>query len=63
MIAAIFVAQYNGVALAPTCHLLIVAVSVSALVMTATAGLVGAVEMLTLMLTTLSLPLEGGGLH
>ncbi len=59
-IAAIFVAQYYGVALVPTDYLLIVAVSV--LGSAATAGLTGAVVMLTLMLTTLGLPLEGAGL-
>ncbi|MES2338059.1 MAG: dicarboxylate/amino acid:cation symporter [Pseudomonadota bacterium] len=59
-IAAIFVAQYYGIVLAPTDYLLIVAVSV--LGSAATAGLTGAVVMLTLTLTTLGLPIEGAGL-
>ncbi len=59
-IAAIFVAQYYGIVLAPIDYLLIVAVSV--LGSAATAGLTGAIVMLTLTLTTLGLPLEGAGL-
>lgn len=59
-IAAIFVAQYYGIVLAPTDYLLIVMVSV--LGSAATAGLTGAVVMLTLTLSTLGLPLEGAGL-
>lgn len=59
-IAALFVAQYYGIALHATDYLLIVLVS--ALGSAATAGLTGAVVMLTLTLTTLGLPLEGAGL-
>ena len=59
-IAALFVAQYYGIALAPVDYVLIVLVSV--LGSAATAGLTGAVVMLTLTLTTLGLPLEGAGL-
>ncbi|MBB4154320.1 Na+/H+-dicarboxylate symporter [Sphingomonas jinjuensis] len=59
-ISALFVAQYFGLALHPTDYLLIAAVSV--LGSAATAGLTGAVVMLTLTLTTLGLPLEGAGL-
>jgi Na+/H+-dicarboxylate symporter len=59
-ISALFVAQYFGIALHPTDYLLIVAVSVVG--SAATAGLTGAVVMLTLTLTTLGLPLEGAGL-
>ena len=59
-IAAIFVAQYFGLPLAGTDYLLIVLVSV--LGSAATAGLTGAVVMLTLTLSTLGLPLEGAGL-
>jgi len=59
-IAAIFVGQYYGIALGPTDHLLIVVVSVFG--SAATAGLTGAVVMLTLTLSTLGLPLEGAGL-
>jgi Na+/H+-dicarboxylate symporter len=59
-IAAIFVAQYFGVALHITDYLLIVMVSV--LGSAATAGLTGALVMLTLTLSTLGLPIEGAGL-
>ncbi|KQM63509.1 sodium:proton antiporter [Sphingomonas sp. Leaf17] len=59
-VSALFVAQYYGVSLGVTDYLLIVAVSV--LGSAATAGLTGAVVMLTLTLTTLGLPLEGAGL-
>lgn len=59
-IAAIFVAQFYGVALGMQDYLLIVIVSV--LGSAATAGLTGAVVMLTLTLSTLGLPLEGVGL-
>jgi len=59
-ISAIFVAQYYGIDLHAAQYLLIIAVSV--LGSAATAGLTGAVVMLTLTLTTLGLPLEGAGL-
>ncbi|WP_309646404.1 dicarboxylate/amino acid:cation symporter [Phenylobacterium sp.] len=59
-IAAIFVAQFYGVPLVFTDYLLIVFVSVIG--SAATAGLTGAVVMLTLTLSTLGLPLEGVGL-
>ncbi|WP_298093509.1 cation:dicarboxylase symporter family transporter, partial [uncultured Sphingomonas sp.] len=59
-ISALFVAQYYGLSLHATDYLLIVAVSV--LGSAATAGLTGAVVMLTLTLSTLGLPLEGAGL-
>ncbi len=59
-IAAIFVAQYYNIPLHLTDYGLIVFVSV--LGSAATAGLTGAVVMLTLTLTTLGLPLEGAGL-
>lgn len=59
-IAAIFVAQFYGVPLAVPDYLLIVFVSVIG--SAATAGLTGAVVMLTLTLSTLGLPLEGVGL-
>ncbi|WP_375420775.1 dicarboxylate/amino acid:cation symporter [uncultured Sphingomonas sp.] len=59
-VSALFVAQYFGIALHATDYLLIVAVSVVG--SAATAGLTGAVVMLTLTLTTLGLPLEGAGL-
>ena len=59
-VAAIFVAQFYGVPLHITDYLLIVFVSV--LGSAATAGLTGAVVMLTLTLSTLGLPLEGVGL-
>lgn len=58
--AALFVAQYYGVALHPGDYLLIAMVSV--LGSAATAGLTGALVMLTLTLSTLGLPLEGAGL-
>ena len=59
-VAALFVAQYYGIALHASDYLLIVMVSV--LGSAATAGLTGAVVMLTLTLSTLGLPLEGAGL-
>ena len=59
-VAAIFVAQFYGVPLHITDYLLIVFVSVIG--SAATAGLTGAVVMLTLTLSTLGLPLEGVGL-
>jgi Na+/H+-dicarboxylate symporter len=59
-IAAIFVAQFYGIALGIEQYLLIIFVSV--LGSAATAGLTGAVVMLTLTLSTLGLPLEGVGL-
>ena len=59
-IAAIFVAQYFGLTLSASDYVLIVLVSV--LGSAATAGLTGAVVMLTLTLSTLGLPLEGAGL-
>jgi len=59
-IAALFVAQFYGLALGPTDYLLIVLVSV--LGSAATAGVTGATVMLTLTLSTLGLPLEGAGL-
>lgn len=59
-IAALFVAQYYGVALHASDYLLIAFVSVVG--SAATAGLTGAVVMLTLTLSTLGLPLEGVGL-
>lgn len=59
-VAAIFVAQFYGVPLVLTDYLLIVFVSVIG--SAATAGLTGAVVMLTLTLSTLGLPLEGVGL-
>jgi Na+/H+-dicarboxylate symporter len=59
-IAAIFVAQFYGISLALSDYLLIVFVSVIG--SAATAGLTGAVVMLTLTLSTLGLPLEGVGL-
>lgn len=59
-IAAIFVAQFYGVQLQVTDYLLIVFVSVIG--SAATAGLTGAVVILTLTLSTLGLPLEGVGL-
>ncbi|MET0274466.1 MAG: dicarboxylate/amino acid:cation symporter [Phenylobacterium sp.] len=59
-IAAIFVAQFYGVPLHVSDYLLIVFVSVIG--SAATAGLTGAVVMLTLTLSTLGLPLEGVGL-
>ncbi|WP_268795673.1 dicarboxylate/amino acid:cation symporter [Sphingomonas sp. Leaf25] len=59
-VAAIFVAQFFGVALHASDYALIVVVSV--LGSAATAGLTGATVMLTLTLSTLGLPLEGAGL-
>lgn len=59
-ISAIFVAQFYGLPLGPQDYLLIAFVSV--LGSAATAGLTGAVVMLTLTLSTLGLPLEGVGL-
>lgn len=59
-ISAIFVAQFYGIALQPSDYALIAVVSV--LGSAATAGLTGAVVMLTLTLSTLGLPLEGAGL-
>ncbi|EIZ78761.1 Na+/H+ dicarboxylate symporter [Novosphingobium sp. Rr 2-17] len=59
-ISAIFVAQFYGLTLHPSDYALIVLVSV--LGSAATAGLTGAVVMLTLTLSTLGLPLEGAGL-
>lgn len=59
-VAAIFVAQFYSVPLQLTDYLLIVFVSVIG--SAATAGLTGAVVMLTLTLSTLGLPLEGVGL-
>ncbi|PWD52474.1 sodium:proton antiporter [Serinibacter arcticus] len=59
-IAAIFVAQFYGISLSITDYVLIAFVSVVG--SAATAGLTGAVVMLTLTLSTLGLPLEGVGL-
>ncbi|WP_043349928.1 dicarboxylate/amino acid:cation symporter [Beutenbergia cavernae] len=59
-IAAIFVAQFYGIELSITDYLLIAFVSVVG--SAATAGLTGAIVMLTLTLSTLGLPLEGVGL-
>ncbi|HLT83783.1 MAG TPA: dicarboxylate/amino acid:cation symporter [Phototrophicaceae bacterium] len=59
-LAAIFVAQFFGLELGVTDYLLIAFVSVVG--SAATAGLTGAVVMLTLTLSTLGLPLEGVGL-
>jgi Na+/H+-dicarboxylate symporter len=59
-LAAIFVAQFFHVPLNITDYLLIVIVSVIG--SAATAGVTGAVVMLTLTLSTLGLPLEGVGL-
>lgn len=59
-IAAIFIAQFYGIELGITHYLLIAFVSVVG--SAATAGLTGATVMLTLMLSTLGLPLEGVGL-
>lgn len=59
-VSALFVAQYYGIALHGADYLLIALVSV--LGSAATAGLTGALVMLTLTLTTLGLPLEGAGL-
>ncbi len=59
-LAAIFVAQVFGIDLSVTDYLLIAFVSVVG--SAATAGLTGALVMLTLTLSTLGLPLEGAGL-
>jgi len=59
-VAALFVAQYYGIALHASDYVLIVLVSVIG--SAATAGLTGALVMLTLTLSTLGLPLEGAGL-
>jgi Na+/H+-dicarboxylate symporter len=59
-VAALFVAQYYGITLHASDYLLIVIVSVIG--SAATAGLTGALVMLTLTLSTLGLPLEGAGL-
>ncbi|RFU19753.1 dicarboxylate/amino acid:cation symporter [Geodermatophilus marinus] len=59
-LAAIFVAQFFGVDLSLTDYLLIAVVSVVG--SAATAGVTGAVVMLTLTLSTLGLPLAGVGL-
>ena len=59
-LAAIFVAQFFGVDLGITDYLLIALVSVVG--SAATAGVTGAVVMLTLTLSTLGLPLAGVGL-
>jgi len=59
-LAAIFVAQVFGVELGVTDYLLIAFVSVVG--SAATAGLTGAIVMLTLTLSTLGLPLAGAGL-
>lgn len=59
-VAALFVAQYYGVALHASDYVLVAVVSVIG--SAATAGLTGALVMLTLTLTTLGLPLEGAGL-
>ena len=59
-LSAIFVAQFFGVDLSLTDYLLIVLVSVVG--SAATAGVTGAVVMLTLTLSTLGLPLAGVGL-
>ncbi len=59
-VAAIFVAQVFGVPLGVKEYLLIAFVSVIG--SAATAGLTGAIVMLTLTLSTLGLPLEGAGL-
>ncbi|MBM7824633.1 Na+/H+-dicarboxylate symporter [Arcanobacterium pluranimalium] len=59
-ISAIFVSQFFNLPLGPVDYLLIIFVSVVG--SAATAGLTGATVMLTLMLSTLGLPLEGVGL-
>lgn len=59
-IAAIFVAEFYGVSLGVQDYLLIAFVSVIG--SAATAGLTGAIVMLTLTLSTLGLPLQGVGL-
>ncbi|EQB30609.1 dicarboxylate/amino acid:cation symporter [Sphingobium ummariense] len=59
-LAAIFVAGFYGIPLTPLDYALIAFVSVIG--SAATAGLTGAIVMLTLTLSTLGLPLEGAGL-
>lgn len=59
-IAAIFIAQFYGLALGPTDYAALVLVSVVG--SAATAGMTGALVMLTLALSRLGLPLEGAGL-
>jgi len=59
-LAAIFVAQFFGIALSPIQYLLIIVVAVFG--SAATASTTGATVMLTLTLSTLGLPLEGVGL-
>lgn len=59
-VAAIFIANIYGVSLGPTDLMLLAIVSVIG--SAATAGLTGALVMLTLALSTLGLPLEGAGL-
>lgn len=59
-VAALFVAQFFGITLELSDYFLIVLVSVFG--SAATAGVTGAVVMLTLTLSTLGLPLEGAGL-
>lgn len=59
-LAAIFVAGFYGIPLHAVDYVLIVIVSVIG--SAATAGLTGAIVMLTLTLSTLGLPLEGAGL-
>ena len=59
-IAAIFIAQFYGLSLGLTDYVTLVLVSVVG--SAATAGLTGALVMLTLALSTLGLPLEGAGL-
>lgn len=59
-LAAIFVAQFYGIDMSLLQYLLIIVVSVVG--SAATAGMTGAVIMLTLTLSTLGLPLEGVGL-
>lgn len=59
-IAAIFIAQFYGLELGVTDYVTLILVSVVG--SAATAGLTGALVMLTLALSTLGLPLEGAGL-
>ena len=59
-VAALFVAQYYGLPLHASDYVLVMLVSVVG--SAATAGLTGALVMLTLTLSTLGLPLEGAGL-
>jgi Na+/H+-dicarboxylate symporter len=59
-IAALFIAQFYGIALGAPQLLLIAFVSIAG--SAATAGVTGATVMLTLTLSTLGLPLEGAGL-